>query len=585
MVTCYAAWSVLLLAAAQARDRVPYPQLRQDEFQSDVVGPASKLVNPSRYQKVLFVAPGGAGQGSREAPLASPAAALASLQNAGASGRWAVLVAAGTYPTVDLKMKPYVDLFGGFDAKDWSRDIVKHKTVLDAGKKGRVLIGADEARLDGFTITGGRARSHGGALLCRDASPTLTNNIFVANGTRMPEDYDLSKRLEIGNCGGAICIQFNSAAIVANNIFANNSTEIGDGGAIYCYEAMRLGKQAVQPQIRNNIFLANRTGLLDPKSKTIANNGGAIACSHAAMPAITGNVMVGNLLDEGSRSNSGSGGSDGGAIHCEYAAKPLIRNNRFVGNGAGDDGSCLCMRSMAEPIVDGNLFAGNWCAGGGSGGVRLNKEGRAILTNNLFAHNQTGGGICCTNSWMTCVNNTIVDNGRGGIIYKNVHSYFGPSIIRGNVIHGNESGSIDIAKKAKGILPEVSHNSVAGGFPGEGNIAVKPKFIDDGIKGKIAGARTAEFTTLLQVEGVSLQPNKLAGRVIRVGDKWSVIKENDATRLTVWGNMDTDREGKGSNAASKFMIIPTYTQTADSPVRNMGVGAGDVVDSRKGGKS
>jgi hypothetical protein len=158
-----------------------------------------------------------------------------------------------------------------------------------------------------------------------------------------------------------------------------------------------------------------------------------------------------------------------------------------------------------------------------------------------------------------------------------MHSYFGPSVIRGNVIHRNESGAIEIAKKAKGMLPEVNHNSVPGGFPGEGNLDGKPKFVDDGVEGKIAGVRADEFISLLQVDGVKLQPNRLAGRVIRVGEKWSVIKDNDAIGLTVWGNMTTDREGKGSNAATEFLIIPTYTQTVDSPVKHLGVGAGEAI--------
>lgn len=75
----------------------------------------------------------------------------------------------------------------------------------------------------------------------------------------------------------------------------------------------------------------------------------------------------------------------------------------------------------------------------------------------------------------------------------------------------------------------------------------------------------------MPVRREDMRPRKLAGRVIRVDAKWTVIKENDASRLIVWGNMTTDREGNGTLRPTKFMIIPTYTQTADSPAKTVGV--------------
>jgi hypothetical protein len=545
----------------------------QEQAPATDVGPRTEGVSLEDYQRTLYVVPAAADRaadGSQKRPFANLQAALATIYDAGPSRRYAVLVAKGRHTVVDAAMQEYVDLFGGFDAQDWSRDVEKNKTVLDAQKQGRVLIGANHARVDGFTITGGRARAHGGAVSCHDASPILTNNVFVDNGTQVPESYDLNRLHQGGNCGGAILIEFDGVPVVAHNLFVNNSTEIGDGGAIYCYEVIRT-KRKPQPQILNNVFLANRTGVLDPTSQTRASSGGAIACSQGSSPLISGNVFVGNLV--GDR-------SDGGALYCEYGAKPLIRGNRIVGNRAGDDGGGMYAMKMSEPVVNDNLFAANWTATGGVGGLRLSKEGRAIVTNNLFAHHQSGGGIASASSWMTCSHNTIVGNPRGGINYSNNYSYFAPSLIQNNLIYGNELEGIAVARGSKGALPDVSHNVVQGGFSGDDNVDIEPKFVRDGLSGKITDVRITEFTSILKLERRKLEPGKLTGRVIRIGEKWTVVKQNDAAGLVVWGNMTTDREGHGSNPTAEFTILPTFTQTADSPAKNVGAHVGDRLSAK-----
>ena len=96
----------------------------------------------------------------------------------------AILVAAGSYHESRVQMKPHVDLYGGFAAGDWkSRDIYQNATILDGQKKGPVVLGADNARLDGFVITGGQQNGHGGGIVCDGVSPTIVNNIIVGNNT------------------------------------------------------------------------------------------------------------------------------------------------------------------------------------------------------------------------------------------------------------------------------------------------------------------------------------------------------------------------------------------------------------------
>jgi hypothetical protein len=85
-------------------------------------------------------------------------------------------------------MKAYVDLYGGFASDDWKdRDIYQQATILDAQKKGPVVLGADHARLDGFVITGAEQKSHGAGIICKGVSPTIVNNVITGNHTLKPD--------------------------------------------------------------------------------------------------------------------------------------------------------------------------------------------------------------------------------------------------------------------------------------------------------------------------------------------------------------------------------------------------------------
>jgi hypothetical protein len=121
----------------------------------DHVGPQLRSVDQAAYAHVTQVAP--------EGKYRTVASAPASITDASPKNRYAVLVAAGTYKESRLGMKPHVDLYGGFIAGDWkSRDVYRQATILDEQEQGPVVIGADDARLDGFVITGGLQKAHDG---------------------------------------------------------------------------------------------------------------------------------------------------------------------------------------------------------------------------------------------------------------------------------------------------------------------------------------------------------------------------------------------------------------------------------------
>src|SRR5262249_26830911 len=123
------------------------------------VGPQARGVDPKAYAHVIRVTPAGKYQ--------TVAAALASITDASPTNRYAGVVGAGTYPEARLAMKPHVDLYGGFAAGNWrERDVYQNATILDAQRKGPVVVGADDARLDGFVLTGGEQKGHGAGIVC-----------------------------------------------------------------------------------------------------------------------------------------------------------------------------------------------------------------------------------------------------------------------------------------------------------------------------------------------------------------------------------------------------------------------------------
>ena len=71
----------------------------------DQLGPQSRTFDPRPYAQVIRV-----GAGEKQQTVA---AALASVKDASAGKRYAILVQAGTYKETGIGMKPYVDLYGG----------------------------------------------------------------------------------------------------------------------------------------------------------------------------------------------------------------------------------------------------------------------------------------------------------------------------------------------------------------------------------------------------------------------------------------------------------------------------------------
>src|SRR5688572_11828708 len=165
-------------------------------------GPKTEVVDTARYARVLHVSaaakPGGDGSAAR--PFSSIHSALAA-----ATPRSAIQVQRGVYTGETIQLKENVDLYGGF-GPDWQRDIQRHPTILDGQKQRRVVIGANHARLDGFTIRDGRVRGRGAAVLCDGTSPHISNNTFTGNMALIPANWNPKQIHEMANDGGAVSV-------------------------------------------------------------------------------------------------------------------------------------------------------------------------------------------------------------------------------------------------------------------------------------------------------------------------------------------------------------------------------------------
>ncbi len=251
---------------------------------------------------------------------------------------------------------------------------------------------------------------------------------------------------------------FNAVPRIANNVFSENITEVGNGGGLSIYGWNRLPDRP-RVVVENNVFVGNTSGVKD-FYRTRSSSGGAISCSHEALPLIRNNVIT---------SNRAGGRSDAGGIYAQYYSSPEIVGNWIVGNVSDDDGGGFYSMRLGEPILVNNILAGNWTTGGGVGAARVSKEGRAVFIGNRLVRNLTGGGLLSVDSRVVLKNNVIADNEKGpGFGYRQNFDYFQASLIEGNYFFGNEQGSLSI-EAAKGEKPVFNDNWLEGENPTGGN--------------------------------------------------------------------------------------------------------------------
>ncbi|MBN2208759.1 MAG: right-handed parallel beta-helix repeat-containing protein [Candidatus Coatesbacteria bacterium] len=357
-----------------------------------------------------------ANSGTAEAPFKTITHALAAVM-ATAAEPVTIHVAAATYSSsrngesFPLNMKSWVSLVGEGAAE----------TVLDAENSSITIniSGVQDARLEGFTITGGNS-INGGGIACSGSSMTVANNIITGN---------------TGDLGAGIYCLGDSPIFQDNTIVRNTATgRLGFGGAIFMVNT--------SPHVIGNIMSENegkKVGCIyssesSPliEDNTIASN---IATGEAAMAGgiyiqggsavISGNVINDNAATSGSglvggiyvfaalgsiRDNEISGnsvsGDDGlaGGVYC-FQCSPAISGNAFLGNSSSAVGAVYCLES--SPQITGNVFDRN---SGLVGGICAAAGSTPVVANNQIAENNGFGIACFPESGPKILNNLIVAN-------------------------------------------------------------------------------------------------------------------------------------------------------------------------------
>jgi len=250
----------------------------------------------------------------------------------------------GTGNTGSVMMKANVHIYGGFDGteslrgeRDWEHHvtIIDGSTARDGNPAYHVIVGVNNATLDGFVIMGGNATGgdesdNGGGMYNYQSSPTVANCVFIGNSAHRGGgmyNYQFSPTLTncvfmgnaaYGNHGGGMNNNYSSPS-VTNCVFSGNETDYG-GGGIFGYGA--------SPTLENCVFSGN---------SAIGPAGGMFNIgnlSSQSLPVITNCTFVSN-----------SSGATGGGVNNDIYGSPTLTNCTFSGNTAGSSGGAMYSRA------------------------------------------------------------------------------------------------------------------------------------------------------------------------------------------------------------------------------------------------
>ena len=314
---------------------------------------------------------------------------LADALAAAGAGRAELWVAAGTYqPTsgtdrsVSFVLRPGIELYGGFgggETERSQRDWQANRTILsgDIGRPGEiadnayhVLIGADQAVVDGFVIRDGNA----------DGRTYDAKGGGMVNYLRSPQ-------------AGPMVEPTGVSPTIRNCLFTHNRGL--EGGAVYNYDRGT-------PVFSDCRFVEN-----------FADYGGAMVDRVGVRSTISGCVFENNRARWRA-----------GAIYLDYGSRPTFTDCRFTGNRSDCHGGALAAVSRASQleatiaVFKSCTFAGNHAqrlggaiadfdnsilgldrcvlsdnqAGQGGGAIAIQSRARAVLLDCDLSGNRSDQG-------------------------------------------------------------------------------------------------------------------------------------------------------------------------------------------------
>ena len=452
-----------------------------------------------------------------------------------------IWVKLGTY-TESITMISGVALYGGFDGsesirsdRDWEANI----TTIDASTAAAgtsaehvvIMVRITNARVDGFTITGGNAAgSGGGGIYCSSSSSSSIINCTISgNSARYGGGIDCySSSPSIINCtisgnsasngGGGGCVFNSSSPSLINCTISGNSARYG-GGGINCYSS--------SPSLINCIISGNSTEYM----------GGGVCCDHNSSPSLINCIISGNSAEY-----------EGGGIYCDDNSDPGLINCTISGNSAGNYGGGICCSSSSPSLINCTI-SGN-SAGYCGGGICFNSSSSPTIKNSIFTkNNEYAIYELSTDSDPEVTFCLFHDNPDGDYYYEGTTSYTGADEINTNV-----DGASD-------------------------NIDGDPLFVV-GASGTWISSPEPVYdsetnqTTLTDDSG-TYQTNELAGRLINPDtsqNQEALIVSNTATTIVVVGDVTSFVSG-----GDDYEIMDYHIQSAsDAKDQGTSIGAPDV---------
>jgi len=207
--------------------------------------------------------------------------------------------------------------------------------------------------------------------------------------------------------------------------------------------------------------------------------GGGIFCNGSS-PRIIGNIITENL------SWCHWPFAAGGGIYCGRNSNPFIFKNKITGNTLIDlnqpsfaFGAGIACDSSSPQIIE-NYIVNNSIIDADDqygGGIACRNQSNPVCKNNVISRNEasSGAGMYIYASNPIVEGNTIVGNigWYGGGIYVASDTI----AITNTIIWGN-TGPEDAEIRNRSTELEVTYCDVRGGWEGEGNIDIDPRFID-----------------------------------------------------------------------------------------------------------
>ncbi len=373
--------------------------------------------------------------------------------------------------TGSLMLREGIRLYGGFagyeefrDDRDWQANpaVIDGSTSRGGLPAYHVVIGADDAVLDGFTITGGAASGDdfdttksGGGMYNNGVSPIVSNSTFTNNSaTRGAGIYNEDASPLLTNCAfsnnsavvrayGGGMYNLNGSPVLTSCLFSNNSAS-HEGGGIY--------NEYGSPVLISCSF-----------SNNSARHGGGIYNIYGTL-SLTNCSFTANSADAG-----------GGGLKSSDRCSVSLTNCTFTGNSAGGNGGAMANGASSQAQLTNCMFNGN--SAEEDGGAVENSNSSLRFSNCTFSNNsaQFGGGLSNWTSSSTLVNCTLTNNfaDAGGGIHNERRS---SPTISNSIIWGNEG--TEIYNDDASCVPVVVYSDVQGGHEGEGNIDADPMLVD-----------------------------------------------------------------------------------------------------------